>query len=263
MPGIDKNTVLCLHLDGNTVDSSPNGYNFSGGTIVTSPVVFGSGAFSFPNQGFLSSSRALSDSKFNLLRSGDSCRTIDLWVRFNSFSGEQVIYSNQSNVTIQSNHVELALINNTIRFYSVKSAGVEISIQTPDLVTPGILVQDQYHHLLFYKQGSIHAFYIDGQQVSYTVSSGVATTRNTVAFGWSGYATQKNLNAYLDEIRIYDGGNYFGLNPSVDTTDSFIVPTAPYAPRIPGKLVIDKLNPQRFRIDSSIPSKLKIYEELF
>jgi len=227
MAGIDSNTALMLHgngEDGSTsiIDSSlsPKTVSvFDNAQIDEDESKFGGSSILFDGNGdYLT---VPYNSKFNILDSLTSSKTVDFWVKHASPSG----FESYLTYSVNENNYWYLLHRQGgygFLFYARLNGN---AIITP--VTYCCEITDTlWHHVSICKVGASIGLYVDGNQVIILTLTATQSISGTLAIG-KGLAADRYLNGHLDEIRI-QGSNYFNAAPNVGLTDTISVPTEEY-----------------------------------
>ncbi len=190
--GLDANTVLLLHMDG---DASGSDHPYTHyGSLQISPTVarFGKTSMYFDGTGDYLAIPDSADWEF-----GANDFTVDLWVRPDEGRDASIIGQvNNLETTFQIWQTS----TNGIRFYysngstlfQINSAG-------------GVLETNAWQHIAAVRSGSSFKMYVDGLEVaSGTISGSLYNPSNILAIGANSAGTA-NYKGYMDEIRISKG----------------------------------------------------------
>lgn len=89
------------------------------------------------------------------------------------------------------------------------------------------LFDGAWHHVLWIKNGNKYGIYLDGVQVLYATSDVVVSIwdiEDTTLYYFVGHNFFTNMEGNIDAYRVIKE-NIYDLNPVVELTDSFIIPT--------------------------------------
>ena len=209
-------------------DSSPQNhilnYQGSGVSIVPGQGKWGSNAFWFDGSDNSYLSYAYSpDWEMNL----SSDYTIDFWILPDQYhEGWWPISVNGSDP--KSNWTMQVFWGGISLHYS-RAVGTRPRYD-PYLIVPngGAILSSEWQHVAFVKKGDEYAFYVDGVQVNYGLSSDWFAAEMVGSFLMIGGRDidYRRFKGYMDEIRIVTA-NHFNANPNTGLTDTITVPTEP------------------------------------
>ncbi len=157
--------------------------------------------------------------QFDVVKDGTDY-SIDGWVKHDDHVGTEVYITQDED---NANYWTL---------YHENGSGLQFYVETgntPVIQTPfgGEITDTDWHHVLWFKTGTIHSVYLDGAQISYL--NDPSTDDFVGALEVGGMSTLSvSFDGNLDEWRIQEG-NYFSLTPDVGLSDSFVIPTAEYS----------------------------------
>jgi len=225
MGGLDANTKLLFHFDGNDgameiVDSGVTGH------VVTQ---VGTAILSTANKKFGSTSLLL-DGNSDYITMPDSDDwdipagsgidwTLDLWIKYaNSPSGIDTFVSQ-----LEDSANQWYLLNTgggNLEFYYTENDNSNLQM------TASAISDTDWHHIAIIKYGTDWGLYLDGTQVDY----GTASPANATAFSallaiGERIGSSRYFDGYIDEVRIQHS-NDFSAAPNSGKTDTITVPTA-------------------------------------
>lgn len=224
MPGIDADTKLMLHCNG--TDGSPDFPDESDSDHTVTAVATAQVDTAFKK---FETGSLLLDGNSDILTIPDSTAwdlgvtelTIDLHLKFSSYSGIQVLMTQRVD---NDNRWFFEHYSGGFGFYSATGGVVKVSIPYN-----GTITDTNWHHLALIRIGGRYwGIYVDGTQVSY-YDDGLATLgefTSGLSIGNNGNSGQW-FNGNMDEIRIQQS-NYFNASPNVGLSDTIIVPTEAY-----------------------------------
>jgi len=203
-PGIDDSyTVSLLHMNGQNAsttftDESGKMWTANGGTqISTAQSEFGGASGSFDGGGGTYISTPASED-FNF---GTGSFTIDFWVRFNSFPGNdsfQMIYTQKTNDSVRQ----------TLGLY--KEGGIMYWMELIDGVTPinvaTTMDLNTWYHIAVVRSGDNWMLFQNGNQLGSTAVNSVPVEDIPANFNIGLYRDQYyHFDGYIDEFRISKG----------------------------------------------------------
>lgn len=212
--GIDANTDLMLHLDGGFGDSSTYGRTT---TLAGSPTIdagttkFGAGAARFNGNG---------QGVYYDVATLTYPYTVDLWVRFNSFTAYDNIFGRFDTILLHMNNNG----GGTGTRFDVQQMNGGLGAGTFTSAVSAV-VNTWYHLALVMTAKTAGTFYVNGNPE--TISFGAAFgswghlgTSTSFDFGTFDPANGYGVDGWLDEVRVSMGvARYSG---------AFTPPTAPY-----------------------------------
>lgn len=217
----DTNTKLLLHFNG--ADGATSTLDSSTGKAVT----FVANAQIDTAQKKFGVSSLLLDGTGDYITLADSADwhfsngnfTIDLWVRFNSTTGNQQLanqYVDANNFwTFYKNS------NNGISFYVRQSSTDVVLMSTAN----SLVTTNTWYHIALVRDGSNCKIFIDGDSKALTGTDFGATSLNdlatTLKIGYLASGNEQELNGWIDEFRIVKGVAKYTAN--------FTAPTSPYS----------------------------------
>ena len=218
MPGIDANTVLCLHCDGADASTtftdsstvSPKTVTAVGNAqIDTAQSKFGGASALFDGSGDYLTIPDSPDWDFS---SGDF--TIDFWVRFNSV-GDMYYMSVSDNASDIAFEIVNSNFNATLRFTytTTGSSGTQLA-KTFTAAT------NTWYHMAFVRSGSSFYHFVNGTQIGATGTISGTLWNSSQVLNIGSLQGVYALNGWLDEIRISKG--------IARWTSNFTPPTVPY-----------------------------------
>ncbi len=219
MSGIDTNTKLMLHLNGDDADTSTND---SSGNLHIATFV-GTAEIDTADKQFGPSSLLLDgDSDFltipdstdwNILDPTDN--TLDLWVKLaentQEFIGQFIDSANFW--TFRTNVGALSFIWRNGGGDAISISGGSVSLNV-------------WNHVAMCKVGTDIGIYLNGVQVAYQGSFTDTNDLATILHIGVGINNQ-HVNGWMDEIRIQES-NFFSASPNVGLTDIITVPNKEY-----------------------------------
>lgn len=223
--GISDNYKLILSLNGadgatETEDRSNSAHpiTFVGGAeLDTAQKKWGTASF-------LSSDRLSGDylsipdsADWDVFSATETEWTIDFWIKLSSTSDFQypmAQYEDADNRWMMYHYP-----TNGISLMLKSGASNIISMTSND---DGKITDNDWHHVMLYRNGSTYGIYVDGIQSSYLSDASTDTFTGPLYISYNGAA---GINGWMDEVRIYKG-NLFGANPDAGLTDTITVPTA-------------------------------------
>jgi hypothetical protein len=226
MPGIDANTVLCLHCDGTNGSTTFTDDSASAHTMTATTT----GVVDTAQQKFGTASLKCTGANANGLRTPDSADfafgsgdfTIDMWVRFNSIAANVNILVAQVSSSINDYAFELFYYQpNGNLYFRYTTGGVNAS--TIDINRAWSPSTGVWYHVAFVRSGSTGRLYVDGSKLGTdgTMSGSIWDSGQTLCIGHEDVAAgQFPLNGWLDEVRISKG--------IARWTANFTPPSAPY-----------------------------------
>jgi hypothetical protein len=205
--GIDGNTVLMMHMDGDQSDSQHTVTHIGDPQFSTAESQFGGSSMYFDGSDYLS----IPDSvDFNF---GSDDWTVDFWYKFDSgYTLDSFLWTDVSAATGTDGEVYLLHQYGNERWLIGNGANVTV------MATASHIRDDVWHHVAFVRSGSGLIIFIDG------ISSGTGTafTFGTSAHHYniaSSYDFSGKFKGHIDEFRISNVARW--------TTD-FDVPEGPY-----------------------------------
>lgn len=196
--GVDSYTKLLLHMDNNVTD-----YSSSAKTVTNSSVVFSSsikkfGGYSAVFNGVFSYLTVADSADWNL---GTGDFTFDFWVRYQSLSGLQGIYSQYIDA---DNYLIIYKTTGQGLTLVLRSSGVNYTISS---LSPVFDSTEIFYHVAIVRNGTSGKIYINGSSVGVTntlLGTSIPDFAAPIFIGaesaFGGY-----LNGYLDEFRISKG----------------------------------------------------------
>lgn len=217
-PGNDSYAKLLLHADGTGatfIDSSnPAKTVTANGNVTQSATQSKFGGKSAYFDGIGDYLRVPDSSDWNF---GTGDFTIDLWTRFNSTSGCQMLVNQGTSL---SSYFQLDYCSGNWNF-EVHSSGGNVNVSAPYFLNT-----DTWYHLALVKRSGTAYIYINGNLANSGSSPIIDNWSANLLIGVNFYGflggTYDYFNGYMDEIRISKG--------IARWTANFTPPTAPYGP---------------------------------
>jgi hypothetical protein len=239
MPGLNENTKLLLHADGQLdgaeiIESSSQigTYKFNGkGT---------NGGSAYFN-GYDSRIEFPASADWQIHASNSENWTVDFWVKLTGEDHHDMYILTQHDTTDERfylAHFESSLGNDRWGF-SFRTSATWYIVNTP----PGTGIprgDNDWHHICVVKILDEYGIYQDGQQIGYAQHTGITATYDApLDIGWNnaGGAGTGWLNGFIDELRIQNS-NPFGAVPVIGASDEIDVPTAQHTPDSNTKLLL-------------------------
>lgn len=219
--GIDNNTVLMLHCDGNDgstnfVDSSGNPHTVTvhgNAEMDASQSRFGGASARFDGSNSYLSLADHTDWDF----SGDF--TVDFWMKMNAIQTGYFLIGN-ADMDWGSNGWEMQLNNQgMIQFLAMYSA----PNWTPYLWGYHNMTTDDWYHIAAVRYGTAMSLYVDGQSIGTLTNDPVTYINGNYDFqiGSSPHALTYDYSGWIDEVRISNGVARW--------TSDFTPPSQPYS----------------------------------
>lgn len=221
----DSYTKLLLHAEGldsqtSTLDSSECGHPIvfiNHAQIDTAQYKFGSSSLLLDGtDDYLQLSGNGTD--WQIWANATSNYTIDFWIKFNSLTGSQFLFSQYTDA---SNRWYLYHNDSNGFYFYCKSGGTDYSDTT---ASGGKISDTNWHHVALIKVADKWAIYLDGQQVHYGTWTGYATQTGDFYVGRDPAGTGSYFNGWMDGIRIIKS-NPFQAAPQSDKSDTITIPT--------------------------------------
>lgn len=234
-PFTDDADTLCLlhferHIDASTKDKdikfkTHNNTVYKGAEI-NEMSKFGQGCLSFDGDYdvFEIDTRPSQQEAFDI-HYGEN-KTMDFWVRHHALGGTQ-IYAMQwygqdgtSDEWLFFHHAGHGLCHEMSQVCQSKSINTGYF--------PGLITDNDWHHIAYVKKGKDLGWYVDGVQKKYLENYNQKRFRGPLLLG-SYMGNEYGLDAWMDDVRFEDT-NTFGANPNVGLTDTIEIPTASPTP---------------------------------
>lgn len=225
--GIDSDTKLMLHCDGNDgstnyTDDSPSEHTIvAKGNVQIDTAQKKWGTASSLHQANHDWLEIADSSDWDLLASNADDWTIDFWIKLSDTSSMQYFiqqYGGAPGDIWRITHTD----GSGLQFYSLNGgAGLIIT----DF--GGEINDNDWHHVALCKVADKYGIYLDGIQVCWKQSSAIKNYTGTLQIGNNNGAGAQ-LKGWIDEIHIQHS-NFFNANPNSGKTDTIDIPTGAYS----------------------------------
>ena len=227
MPGIDGNTKLMLHYNGDFQDSSGNNHTV---TPINNPAIgrqyFGSSAINFNGT---SQYLTIPDSAdWDIGSSLLTDYSIDCFCKFNT--GSAIVITAQ--FPNDPGYWQFTYSGNLLHFNANVSGPAVIDMNGTTNINDSL-----WHHLAVIKVGSNWGLYIDGVQEAYYSQSTIFNITGPLYLGRRQFYNDWLFNGDMDELR-FQKSNAFNANPIVGLTDTITVPTTEHTSDANTKLLL-------------------------
>ena len=217
--GIDVNTVLMLHMDGDDGSTDFSDSSFSSHTVTahedahieTDASKFGAASVYFDGSGDSLSIPYSSDWNFG---SGDF--TIDYWMKFDDSSNRGILGQGTTSLTGRGWWFEYW--DGALIFYFHNNSGPWDRLSVSSTFTPNT---DQLYHIAVVRDSSDTNLYVDGVLADSSSHSGSYYSSDHPLTIGGDVISDPDFKGYIDELRISKG--------IARWTEDFIPPAEPYS----------------------------------
>jgi hypothetical protein len=203
LTNITNTSLLCNFTNGAIFDSdaSNNIETVGNAQVSTAVVKYGTGSMAFDGTGdYLVSNAASTD----LYAFGSGNFTIEMWVYFNTVSGDGIIYDCRN----AADSTQPVIYRN--------AAVIQYYTNSANRITSGTLAINTWYHVAVSRAGTSTRMFINGNQVGTYADSTVYTCgvqRPMIgAAGITGFVGTVGLNGYVDDLRITKGYARYWFN---------------------------------------------------
>ena len=222
MPGIDEHTLLMLHFDDSSEDSSQYRQ-----TVTSTGAAFSTDAkFGVAAAGSFAAQKGFRIANNPNLNFGTGDFTIDCWVKFNDVTaGYQPIFDRRGTQD-PFGYLLTVETTNDLRFYAGNGSSWAVNMTIGSIAA----YQNQYIHVAIVRNGAVFTLYINGQAAATATSDvNIVAVEQDPMIGVgspnisAGLTSAYYLHGVLDELRVSNVARW---------TSNFTPPTQPYSPPV-------------------------------
>ena len=220
----DENTKLLLHFDSHdsSGDGSTTGKAYHDTTWTgTAQLRNGHSKFGGASARFNYSDNYITvpdHADWDVVASLSTDYVVEAWVKRRRYLGHSMWLISQRAGSYDKWYVSINNSGNAVFSAYKPPSNQFISINTGD----GILVDDEWHHVMMVKRGASYATYVDGDQQGYQLVTEINTCATNPLYIGTDSSGTEDMDGWIDEVRIQNSDAYSVTVAATDPTGNWM-----------------------------------------